>query len=198
MPATGWMRKWSAARAQDRHDAASIRAAARGESLEQLLDAAVQELLATAGADRAGLWLAEERPRELCRGRIADSVPGPLPDRWKHLDVSTPLLRAARESSEPLRVESDSEQTLPQLGPQVGMSGAIWIPLRLRDRTLGLAMAGYVRAHAASRLDLDALRTYGERIALSIAHCRETRQRELEAEESRALVRLSRAILCDV
>jgi signal transduction histidine kinase/ActR/RegA family two-component response regulator len=202
MPASGWMRKWRTAHAMDGRADALIRAAARGGALDELLNVAVQELPAIAGADRAGLWLAgglaERRRGEPARGLVVDSTLEPIPEQWKQLDISTPLLRPARESPEPLVVEFSSEQALPELGPLVGMKGAIWIPLRLRDRLLGLAMAGYSDAHAASRVDIGLLRAYGNQIALAIAHCRDTRRRELAAEELRSLVRLSRAILCDV
>src|SRR5216684_8874897 len=74
-------------------------------SLSQLLDLAVQGLLESASADRAGLWLASERRGETGCGRVVESIPGPIPEQWKHLDISTPFLRAALENLEPSRVE---------------------------------------------------------------------------------------------
>jgi signal transduction histidine kinase/ActR/RegA family two-component response regulator len=198
MLASGWMRKWKTANAAEERAGVLVRAAVRGDSLGQLLDLAVQTLLVTAAADRAGLWLAGERRGEPGRGRVVEATPGPIPEQWKHLDISTPFLRAALESPEPLRVEFGPNETMPHVGPLVGMRGAIWIPLRASNHTLGLAMAGYTHAHTALHLDLAPLRARADEVALAVAHYRDTRRRELAAEELRSLVRLTRAILCGV
>ena len=55
MPASGWMRKWKTETAQGERKGALIRAAARGDSLNQMVEVAVQELLESCSADRAGL-----------------------------------------------------------------------------------------------------------------------------------------------
>jgi PAS domain S-box-containing protein len=198
MPASGWIRKWRTANAPEECAGALAHVAARGDSLEQVLDLAVQALLATASADRAGLWLTGERRGEPGWGRVAESTPGPIPEQWKRLDIATPFLRAALESTEPLRVACGPEETMPRLGALVGMRSAIWIPLRVSNRTFGLAMAGYTLAHTAWHVDLEPLRARADEIALAVAPYRDTRRRELEAEELRALVRLSRANLCGV
>ena len=198
MPASGWMRRWKAASVPEECAGALIRASARGDSLGQLLDLAVQTLLATSSADRAGLWLAAERRGEPSEGCVADSTPGPVPEQWRHLDISTPFLRAALESPEPLRVEFGPDEMMPHLGPMVGMRGAIWIPLRVRHRTLGLAMVGYAHLHAVLHLDLELLRMRADEVALALAHFHNNREKKLAAEELRSLVRLSRAILCGV
>ena len=194
MPASGWIRKWRTAHAPEERAGALVRAAARGDSLDQLLDLAVQTLLATAGADRAGLWLSGEPGL----GRVVDSTPAPIPEQWKHLDISTPFLRTVLESPKPLRVEFGREEAIPHFGPLVGMVGAIWIPLRVRTRTFGLAMAGYARTNGALHVDLELVRERVDEITLAIAHYRDTRRRERMADELRSLVRLSRAILCGV
>jgi signal transduction histidine kinase/ActR/RegA family two-component response regulator len=163
-----------------------------------LLDAAVQSLLETSSADRAGLWLAGERRGESGWGRVIESKWGPVPEQWKHLDISTPFLRSALKSQEPLRVDFGQDDSMPPLGPLVGMYGAIWIPIRVGSRTLGLAMVGYTRSHAALQLDLEPLRVCADEVALAVSHHRDARQKELAAEELRSMGRLSRAILCGV
>ena len=198
MPAVGWMRRWKAASLPEERVGALIRASARGDSLDQLLDLALQTLLAASSADRAGLWLADERRGEPGWGCVVDSTPGPIPEQWKHLDISTPFLRAALESPEPLRVEFGPDEMLPHLGPMAGMRGAIWIPLHARHRTLGLAMVSYAHPHAVLHLDLELLRTRADEVALVLAHFHDNRGKVLAAEELRSLVRLSRAILCGV
>jgi signal transduction histidine kinase/CheY-like chemotaxis protein len=198
MSASGWMRKRKAASAPEGGAGALVRASVRGNSLSQLLDLAVQGLLERASADRAGLWLAGERRGETGCGRVVESIPGPIPEQWKHLDISAPFLRAALENPEPSRVEFGRDNTVPRVGPLVGLLGAIWIPLRAGNRTLGLAMVGYARAHAASHLDLGLLSARADEAALAIAHHHDVRKRELAAEEIRSLARLSRAMLCGV
>jgi signal transduction histidine kinase/CheY-like chemotaxis protein len=198
MSASGWMRKWKAASAPGGGTGALVHASVRGASLGQLLDLAVRGLLESASADRAGLWLAGERRGESGCGRVAESRPGPIPEQWKHLDISTPFLRTALENPEPLRVEFGRDDTMPRLGPLVGMHGAIWIPLRAGNRTLGLAMVAYAQSHAALHLDLEPLRARADEAALAIAHYHDVRKRESAAEEIRSLARLSRAVLCGV
>jgi signal transduction histidine kinase/ActR/RegA family two-component response regulator len=198
MSASGWMRRWKSSSIPAEQTSALVRASARGDPLDQVLDAAVHSLLETSSADRAGLWLAGERRGESGWGRVIEPKWGPVPEQWKHLDISTPFLRSALKSPEPLRVDFGCDDSMPPLGPLVGMYGAIWIPIRVGSRTLGLAMVGYTRSHAALQLDLEPLRTCADEVALAVAHHRDARQKELAAEELRSLGRLSRAILCGV
>jgi PAS domain-containing protein len=198
MSASGWMRRWKTATARKEHAGALARASVRGDSLNQLLDLAVQSLLETASADRAGLWLAGGRRGETGWGCVVESKRGPIPEQWKHLDISTPFLRAALKSPEPLRVEFGRDNTMPHLGPLVGMRGAVWIPLRAGYRTLGLAMVGYAQSHATLHLDLEPLRARADEVALVITHFHDARRKEMAAEEILSLTRLSRAILCGV
>ena len=195
MPAVGWMRRWRGGRGAEEQARAPVLAAARGEPLSQLLQLGARALLAAADADRAGLWLSGERRGESGTGCVAETEPGPIPEQWKRLDVSTPFLRAALESPSPLRVEFADEKTL-HLGPLIGMRSAVWIPLRAGDRTFGVAMVAHARP--PGQLDLDALRARGDEIALAVQHHRNSRRSELAAEELRARLRLSRAILCGV
>jgi PAS domain S-box-containing protein len=196
MSAVGWMRKWRGGCGAGDQASTPVLAAARGEPLSQLLSLGARALLAAAGADRAGLWLSGDRRGESGTGCVAEAVPGPIPEQWKRLDVSTPFLRAALESTSPLQVEFVTGETAPHLGPLIGMHSAVWIPLRERGRTFGLAMVGYARP--PGQLDLDALRARADEITLAIQHHCNSRRNEIAAEELRAQLRLSRAILCGV
>src|SRR5260221_11943851 len=100
MSASGWMRKRKVVSAPEGGAGALVRASVRGNSLSQLLDLAVQGLLECASADRAGLWLAGERRGETGCGPVVESIPGPIPEQWKHLDISAPFLLAALETPE--------------------------------------------------------------------------------------------------
>jgi hypothetical protein len=131
MPASGWMRKLKGTRCADERVNTLARALARGDSLDKLLDLGVQALLEAAVGDRAGLWLASNRHRESGRGRVVEAVPGPIPEQWKHLDITTPFLRAALERAEPFYVQLGPGQSAPHVGPLLGMRSAIWIPIRV-------------------------------------------------------------------
>ena len=198
MSASDWMRKRGPTNVQVAGMGALVRASVRGDSLGPLLDLAVQGLLQSASADRAGLWLTGERLGEAGAGRVVESKPGPIPEQWKHFDISTPILRAALESPEPLRVEFEREDAMPHLGPLVGMQSAIWIPLRVGNRTLGLGMVGFAQSRAALRQDLELVRARADEAALAVAHYHDVRKGELAAEERRSLARLSRAVICGV
>jgi len=196
MAASSWKQKWKGVQVAEEPANALIRAAVRGDSLDQLIDLGAHTLLAAADADRAGLWLAENRRVESGHGRVVEAIPGPVPDQWKHLDVSTPFLRTALESSDLLLVELGVSGTMPHLGPLVGMHSAIWIPLRTRNYTFGLAMVAYERP--MTHPDMDVLRARADEISLALGHLRDSRRRELASGELRAQLRLARAILCGV
>ena len=170
MSAVGWMRRWRGGRGVEDRANAPVLAAARGEPLSQLLHLCAHALLEAAGADRAGLWLSGNRRGEAGSGCVAEAAPGPIPEQWKRLDVSTPFLRAALESPNPLHVEFIAGETASRLGPLIGMHSAVWIPLRERGRTFGLAMVGYARP--PGQLDLDALRARADEITLAVQHHR--------------------------
>jgi len=138
-------------------------------------------LLEAGGADRAGLWLTGDLRGEPGPGCVVEAVPGPVPEQWKRLDISTPFLRAALDSENPLRVELSPGETAPHLGALVGMRSAVWIPLRAGDRPIGLALVAHARRSGPP--DLAALRTNAEGISLAIQHHQDSRRVErLEAE----------------
>src|SRR5579863_4679786 len=105
MPAARWMWRWRGGRGAGEQASASVLAASRGEPLSQLLRLGARALLDVADADRVGLWLSGDRRGEAGTGCVVEGVSGPIPEQWKRLDVSTPFLRAALESTSPLQVE---------------------------------------------------------------------------------------------
>lgn len=196
MPALGWMRTWKGVRAEAEQPGALVRAAVNGDSIDHVLELGAHSLLVSADADRAGVWLACERPGEPGVGRVIERSGAAIPAAWRHLDVSTPFLRAAWESADPLRVEVGPEEIVPQVGPLLGMRSAIWIPLRVRGSTLGLAMVSYAQTRASA--PLERLPALADEISLAVAHNRESRRSSQWAEALRAQGRLTRAILCGV
>ncbi len=197
MHAIAWMRKWRGAQPADEHAGAVIHAAARGDSLDQVLDLGVQTLLEAACADRAGLWLSGERRGGQGGGRVVEVAQGPIPEQWKRLDITMPFLRATLESPEPLQVEVGSEGIHPSPGSAGGYEQR-----HLDSAALPKSHGrfGHGGARAPPRQTQISTRcgcTRRKSRSPSRIH-RDARRRELAAEELRAQLRLSRAILCGV
>lgn len=196
MSAAGWERRWRGGRRAEDRATTPVLAGASGEPLGQLLHLGARALLAAGGADRAGLWLSRSGRGESGIGRVVEAKAGPIPEQWNLLDVLAPFLRAALESSNPLRVDLVADEAIPHLGPLVGMHSAVWVPLRAGDRTFGLGMVGYARA--PDKLDMNALRALANEIVLAVQHHWNSAGRELAAEELRTQLRLSQTILSGV
>ncbi|HEX4643452.1 MAG TPA: GAF domain-containing protein, partial [Candidatus Acidoferrales bacterium] len=162
------MQRWRSGRGSEEQMRAPVLAAARGAPLTELLGLSARALLASAGADRAGLWLSGDRRGELRSGCVVEAEPGPIPEEWKRLDISTPFLRAALENPSPLHVEMIAGGANPHVGPLMGMHSVIWIPLRERARTIGLAMVAYARA--PGQPDVESLRALADEITLALEH----------------------------
>jgi hypothetical protein len=98
------------------------------------------------------------------------SKAGAVPQQWNELDISAPFLRAALESSGPLRMDLVADDVTPHLGPLTGMHSVIWLPIRAGHHTVGLGMVGFARPPEHSNLNTGALRMLGEEIATSVQH----------------------------
>jgi signal transduction histidine kinase/CheY-like chemotaxis protein len=168
MPSARWERRWRRGRRAE--DRANLRGLARvnGEPLGQLLHLGARALLLASGADRAGVWLSGRRRGEPGPGCAVQLLEGSIPEQWHVLDISDPSLRAALESSEPLRVDQVADEVTPQLGPLTGMHSVIWVPLRAGQHAVGLGMVGYTASPEKFNLNLGALQTLAEEIALSV------------------------------
>src|ERR1700726_2459215 len=116
MPAARWERRWRRGRrAEDRantHDLPRV----SSESFGQMLHLGARALLVASEADRAGIWLSGRRRGESGLGCAVQSQAGPIPEQWNALDISAPFLRAALESSSPLRVDLVADEATSQLG----------------------------------------------------------------------------------
>ncbi|HEY2645906.1 MAG TPA: hypothetical protein VGI34_02980, partial [Candidatus Acidoferrales bacterium] len=193
MPAAGWERRSRGGRRAEDRARKPILVSESGKALSQLLDLGARALLAAGFADRAGLWLSGSRSGEPGSGSVVEAKSGPIPEHWKLLDVSAPFLRAALESPDLLRVDMVADETTPQIGPIAGMQTVIWVPLHSGDRSIGLCMVGY--AVTPENLDTDAIQVLANEIALAVQYHRNGPASELAAEELRAQLRISQAIL---
>jgi signal transduction histidine kinase/CheY-like chemotaxis protein len=196
MSASGWKKRWGNARSVLAGSSAVIRAAINGEAIGALTDLSARTLLSAANADRAGVWIKGIQRGEPARGVVVESIPGPTPDQWNRLDLSEPFFRAALERSEPFGTEFGPDEAIFHLGPLLGMSSAIWIPLRTVDEVIGMAVVA--NAQLGGRPDMGLLKARSDEIVLATWHYWGTRRSEFAREERLALQRLARAILCGV
>ncbi len=172
---------------------AVLRAALSGASTAELEELAARALLGAAEAHRAGVWLAgEEDPDRLEGTVVAD---GSAPAAWQpsgfrtpmefpvirpgsrdcgttrlprsELDNAAPYLKVVLASADPVVVDLRS---LPQgavIDVLRGMCTAIWIPLRWREKTLGLAVVAYAFPRRLG--ELGRLRALADELALAAA-----------------------------
>jgi len=100
------------------------------------------------------------------------------------------------ESEDPVHVTFEMEPGWGHFGPLVGMQSATWISIRTRKMLLGLGMVAYARPRV--EVDPALLQGLADGIALSVAHERSAQVHESAAEEVRARVRLTSAMLAGV
>ncbi len=181
MAAAGWERRSRGGRRAEDRARAPVLVSASREGLAQILHLGARALLVAGDAHRAGVWLTGRRSGESGAGSVVQVAAGPIPEQWKHLDVSVPFLKAALESAGPLCIDPVTDESTPQIGPLVGMHSSVWIPLRDGGRTLGLTMVGYART--PGKLDLQALRVLADEIAAAIQKNRNSLRSEQAATQ---------------
>jgi signal transduction histidine kinase/CheY-like chemotaxis protein len=170
---------------------------AKFEPLGQMLQLGARALLAASGADRAGLWLSSDKGGETGPGCAVQAKSGAVPEQWNELDISAPFLRAALESSGPLRVDLVADEVTPHLGPLTGMHSVIWLPIQAGHHTVGLGMVGYARAPESLQVNMGALRMLGEEIAMSVQYPALSGIKSNTGEEVKSQVRLLRNLQSD-
>ncbi len=89
MAGAGWMRFGRQGQGEVALPGALARAAARGETIEKILEHAAREFLLVGHAERAAVWLASPQHMESYLGTVVDAGSGPVPEQWKRLDVSS-------------------------------------------------------------------------------------------------------------
>ncbi len=152
----GWLRAFSKERDAASGLAAFSRSAAAGDSLERLVELAVEELLKTVDADRAGVWL-ETDTRQVFRGIALDARGQPAPAEWQQLDISafawknvvrtsTPLIADLPDDSRRSATGGSSVEMPPVLAE---MRSAVWWPVRFAGRAVGVALLAFRASHAS-------------------------------------------------
>ncbi|MBI3670280.1 MAG: response regulator [Acidobacteria bacterium] len=177
---------WRQHRGQAMLAGALSRAAVRGETIERMLELAVRGFLEAGPALRAAVWLGSTDHPQVFVGLVAEAVASFVPEEWKRLDVSAPFFHTLLQSHEPVWAELEEGAGLAGIAPLAGMRSAVWIPLRVQQKTLGLALAASFSAGRG--MDTAMLQALADELALAVAQRRdhelaEQRQAELVSRE---------------
>ena len=162
MAVTGWIHS-ATARVSRSTPATLLRGAARGESLEWLLQTAARELLAAGGAARAGVWLL--RGAANLEGVMLEAGNDSLSERWASTTLNSPeiLTLSQTDDDEVLLRGAESENL--RLGPIPESTQSLWLPLRHAGKPVGLAFAGWQTETAP--MDAGPLRMLADAMALA-------------------------------
>lgn len=119
-----------------------------GASRRELLNQAVQVLLAERSADRVGVWLeaneetaADDQELLSFRGMVADADGASVPAEWSKLSPAAPLLRELLTLKSVRQNHLDSSCD-PVIGAMVEMRDVLWVPVSLRGQLRGVILAG--------------------------------------------------------
>lgn len=176
-----------------------LRGAARGESAAWLLETAAREMLDTSGGDCAGIWLLDSsRKMDSAGTNGAGSLGGivvqagglVISEYGLKLDSDLPGLSGLLASTADevfLRVE-ESKQVW--ISPLPGAVKALWLPMRVAGKPLGLALVAWRSEEAI--VETVPLRALADALAISVAaqHRRELRPSSPEPDQSAESLRI--------
>jgi PAS domain S-box-containing protein len=162
MAVTGWIHAGMAP-AMRATPAALLRGAARGEPLEWLLQTAARELVDSAGAARAGVWLL--RGASNLEGISFEAADESVPERWISVSLNSPeVLALMRTSGDEVLLRGAESEAL-RLGSIAPSAQSLWLPLRNAGKPIGLAMLAWERESAP--IDIASLRMLADALALA-------------------------------
>ncbi len=159
-----------------------FRAAAAAQPTEQLLELGARSLLETGQADRAGVWVAQDRELGALCGPVLDASFTPGPEEWRSPKLSPPVLGMLLHSKEPVVAEGDQLAWAAELEVLSGLRSVVWLPMRSAECVWGLAWVGYVAA--SSLQDTEALQRLADELAVVLTE--RALRKELEQWRSSA------------
>jgi PAS domain S-box-containing protein len=170
--------------APERYGAVAL-AAAAGAPLGHLLELSAENLLHMGGGDRAGVWFVSSEMEQSREVRFAGSVPSPVPEDWQLFDPASAVHPPRAESGEPWEMSGPAPSALPPSGPLSGMQSAVWIPLRARSTSFGLAMVA--ATSPGFPFAIEPLKQLAAELSLALAEECSRRQAELAQRAAQAL-----------
>src|ERR1700722_2341507 len=188
MAVQGWVHS-EQTQAPQATPATLLRGAARGEPLAWLLQTAARDLVDSAGAVRAGVWLMRGSRTDLNGKFFRGSVPrlegiilevgdGFLPERWTDFSPAASEVLALMHISDDELLLRGAESRQLRLGPIAQSPQTLWLPLRNAGKPIGLAMVAWKSESAP--LDVSPLRVLADAFALAA-----TMSLELPSNEAR-------------
>jgi PAS domain-containing protein len=126
-------------------------------------------------------------------GTVVEAGSAPVPEEWKRLDISDRLFQTVLDRQGPVVANLEEGSGVSMIGPLAGMRSAVWLPLRIHGRTLGLALVAYARPYRA--LHTETLQTLADELALAVAGQRDRELSRLRRAELASRGQLQRAIL---
>ena len=142
MAATGWIHAGMSG-ALRATPAALLRGAARGEPLDWLLQTVARELVESAGAPRAGVWLL--RGASNLEGILLEAADEFSPEQLIKVSLNSPeILALMRTTGDEILLRGAESEDL-RLGPIAPSVQSLWLPLRNAGKPIGLAMVGWQR-----------------------------------------------------
>jgi len=157
-------------------------AVTRGASLEDVLRVAVRGLINIGGADRAGVWIAGPDLVADWQGHIEERSGDAVPPAWTRMNRALSVVSGIIDSGEPAVQNFCKELGVETFGPMIGIGTALWLPLRLEARRLGLALTAWKRPEYSPVIT--PLKRMAEQLSVALARLAdakvaETRQSEL-------------------
>lgn len=122
-------------------------AALNGDSHQELIQKALDELIAIGGADRFGVWLeTEAREAEVeertFRGIVWDRENEFVPREWSTISPHAALPLARLLSGLAVETNTTSKKGQMLVGPLAGLHSALWTPVQHAGKLCGILMAG--------------------------------------------------------
>jgi signal transduction histidine kinase/CheY-like chemotaxis protein len=181
------MKIWGATRAAATGRGVA-RAATAGATRTELVNEAVETLLASGFADRAGVWIEAHDPSRVeglglaaFRGRVADATGDVTPAEWTRWSPEAPWPSELRTGRTSVEQELDEAPDQPVVGVLTEMRRALWMPVEDHGRLRGMLFAGARRKHA--HLPRALLETVAAELALALELDQERRfARERQAD----------------
>ena len=169
-----------------------LRAARAGAGREAWVREALLELQMEPGAERFGVWLDapaddESTParRIVFHGEVRERGEGNAPGQWASLSVEFPLPLDLLSVGKTAELTIPGETHDPLLGPTLGMSHVLWVPVFGRNMLRGLILVA--AQHAARPLP----RVLAEEVAVELALALENEEQSRLARERKADLELA-------
>jgi signal transduction histidine kinase/CheY-like chemotaxis protein len=169
------------------------RAAVAGFGRQELVDEAIQVVLANRNVDRAGVWIdSGENSAENTlgfHGRVCNAHGEQAPAEWARLSPEAPVPHELLSRGETVEQELEDSQQRLVIGALVEMRGALWVPIKNGHALRGILFAGTRTKQAVlPRLLLEA-------VAAELALAMELEKERQLARERHADIRAARRLL---